>query len=126
MSLLFTLFFSSVIALAMIHIVALKFFLYWKYFWLDIPMHIFGGITCALGFVICLSRNKLTTAWYTSLWGYLSFTFFIGIAWELFEVTSGFSIIDEHFVSDTITDLSMDILGGVIGYAIVNTIRKLE
>ncbi|MFZ2253230.1 MAG: hypothetical protein WAW13_03605 [Minisyncoccia bacterium] len=126
MSLLLILFSSSVLSLVVIHSAALKFFLYWKYFWLDIPMHIFGGITCALGFAICVYGKRHISAWYTSLVGYVLFTIFIGIAWEVFEITTGFSIIDEYFVSDTIMDLLMDILGGAIGYAIVNAIRKLE
>lgn len=126
MPLLLILFFSTTISLAVTHIVALKLFLYWKYFWLDIPMHFLGGIACALGFSICLRMYSHVPRWYTTLSGYLLFTLFVGISWEVFEIAVGFSIIDEHFVPDTTVDLLMDLVGGAIGYGIVNAIRKLE
>ena len=35
--------------LAVIHVISLELFLYWKYLWLDIPMHALGGAVVALG-----------------------------------------------------------------------------
>ena len=126
MPLLLILLFSTSVSLAVIHIVALKFFLYWKYFWLDIPMHFLGGVVCALGFSICTYSYFHSSRWAKSVFGYIFFTVFVGVSWEVFEIVTGFSIIDEYFVSDTMVDLLMDIVGGVTGYGIVNAIRKLE
>jgi hypothetical protein len=118
MNLLLTLFLSSLTTLAVVHYVALEFFLYWRYLWFDIPMHLLGGTTVALGisilpfFRINIPRRFLT------LFGYVSIVLCVGLAWEAFELIGGISILDESFVPDTITDLCMDILGGLIGYAL--------
>ena len=37
------------IILAVTHIISLELFLYWRYWWLDLPMHILGGSVVALG-----------------------------------------------------------------------------
>lgn len=41
--------FSSLVTLALVHYLSFEFFLYWKYLWLDIPVHILGTITVAFG-----------------------------------------------------------------------------
>jgi hypothetical protein len=120
-----TLFFTTLTTLAVVHISATKFFLYWKYLWFDIPVHFLGGVCVALGlsalpfFRIYVFEKYRTPLVYTA--GVLT----VGVLWEIFEVTSGIMIIDETFVSDTTLDLTMDVLGGLVGYAVAGTFKKL-
>lgn len=107
----------SIIAIA--HTIFSEFYLYWKYLWLDIPMHTLGGIACALGFSILPFFNIILPSRYTSIYGYVGFAFGIGIVWEIFEFSAGISVIEHGFVFDTIKDLCMDSIGGVLGYLIV-------
>ncbi len=116
---------SALSILASTHIFALKFFLYWKYFWLDIPVHILGGVCVALGIsVLSLFRIALPQR-YETLSVYLGIVFLIGIFWEIFEVWAGIPVTEDGFLFDVFLDLSMDLLGGVIGYGIVKSIQKL-
>ncbi len=125
MQILIFLFISSLVTLFVIQIAALQFLLYWKYLWLDIPMHLLGGVTTALGLsVYTYGRNK-TPHFFSSILGYACFAFCIGVLWEVFELVVGFSIVDEYFIFDTFLDLCMDVLGGGLGYGIVRSIKQI-
>lgn len=126
MQILVTFFCTTLVALTLIHVSSLQFFLYWKYLWLDIPVHILGGITCAFGFALYrYNRKPFSTRMEEVLW-YIAFALLIGIAWELFEFFAKFSVVDEDFFMDTVIDFCMDIVGVLVGYGIVHTIKKLE
>lgn len=109
----------------MVHIAALQFFLYWKYLWLDIPVHFLGGVTVALGFAVCVYSRIRIPVQIKSLLGYMLVVFLVGISWELFEISSKISITEPDFIPDTLLDLCMDMLGGVVGYGIVKSIRNI-
>ena len=116
---------SALSTLAIAHITAIQFFLYWKYFWLDIPMHILGGVCVALGIsVLPLFRIQLPKR-YETVFIYCVVTLAVGIAWELFEILIGIPVTEEGFFVDVSIDLGMDVLGGLIGYGIVKNIQKL-
>jgi hypothetical protein len=125
MKILLTFFFSAFITLAVVHIVAMEYALYWKYGGFDIFMHILGGVVVALGqsilpFIrirIFESPLRLRTS--------LLFVFCIGVLWELFEIGAGISIHEPGFVADTVIDLIMDLAGGFVGYTIVQNVKKL-
>lgn len=126
MPLLFILFVSSLVALALIHIASLQFFLYWKYLWLDIPVHFLGGVTVAFGVALCMYNRTCPIPLLRGIMGYIITVLIIGITWEVFEILAKFSVVDEYFFTDTVVDLCMDVLGGIVGYGIVLTIKKLE
>ncbi len=108
--------FCILMTIAVVHTVSIEFYLYWKYLWLDIPMHTLGGIACALGFSILPFFNIILPSRYTSIYGYVWFALGIGIVWEIFEFSAGISIIEPGFVFDTLKDLSMDSIGAIGGY----------
>lgn len=125
MPVLLTLFFSTLITVASIHIISLEFYLYWEYLWLDIPMHALGGVTAALGVAILPALGIRTFSKYPPLRTTLVAVLVIGVAWEVFEIWAGYSIREEGFVVDTMLDLVMDMLGALVGYGLVRMIKEL-
>lgn len=126
MQILLTFFFTSLVALGVIHVLAIEFYLYWEYLWLDIPMHLLGGITTVLGLSILPlfkirffeERNTLRNTLFVVLC--------IGILWEVFEYVVGFSVYEPGFVVDTVLDIIMDLIGGALGYGIVQSVQAFS
>jgi hypothetical protein len=116
---------STLLTIAIVHGVALEFFLYWKYLWLDIPMHLLGGVCVAFGYsVLPFFRINLPPKYRTFAW-YLAFVFAVGVIWEIFEFVNGLSVIaGENIFTDTAGDLFNDLIGGCIGYAIQKRIQE--
>ncbi len=115
-----TLFLIAMSTLAITHYVATINFLYWRYTWLDIPMHFLGGLCVALGFsILPFFRITLPERYRTLIW-YLLMVFAVGIAWEVFEYINGISLASPHerLLTDTLGDLFFDLLGGYTGYFI--------
>jgi len=118
-------FVSSLFVLALTHIVAIEFFLYWRYLWFDIPMHFLGGICVALGiWSLPFFRISLPSRFETLLF-YGSAALGVGVLWEVFEVAIGVSVTQTGYVFDTVLDLVMDVSGGIVGYGIVKAIQKI-
>ncbi len=104
------------VLIAVLHIIALEFFLYWIYSWFDILMHFLGGL-----FVV------LSALWFFFQSGYVrinqnirniiivsvSSIVLIGVSWEIFEVIAGVPI-EDNYILDTITDLIMDVVGTIV------------
>lgn len=126
MNILLVFFFASLVTLALIHYLSLEFFLYWKYLWLDIPVHILGGITVAFGIALAPFFRIMLPNYLRTFLGYSILVLCAGLGWEVFEYMAGISIVDSDFFADTLIDLCMDIVGAVIGYGIVQSIMKLE
>ncbi len=116
------LFFSSSITLAVIHATAMGLSLYWTHLWLDMPMHFFGGVCVALGYSILPFFGIRFTPALENWRAYLSFVLFIGVCWEIFEYLNGISLVSESEVLfvDTGIDLTLDLLGGYLGYQIAS------
>jgi len=99
--------------LAVLHVVALDQYLYWKYLWLDIPMHALGGVV--IGAFVAPFMHGKHTLWFF-LWCASLF-----IAWEIFEYVSDISR-GPDLVPDTLLDLCMDTLGACVPYALARTL----
>jgi hypothetical protein len=119
------LFFSTFVTLALVHYVSIEFFLYWKYFWMDMFTHMLGGVVIVLGISILpfirIRFFEPLPPLFTSLFAVVC----IGIAWELFEILAGLSLEEPGFVFDTSLDMVMDLAGGMVGYGIIESIKKL-
>ncbi|MFA5103551.1 MAG: hypothetical protein WC525_10430 [Candidatus Thermoplasmatota archaeon] len=124
MALIPTFFFSSLITLAIAHGIATAFFLYWKYIWLDVPMHLLGGITVVLGIASLPSFHITLLKRHETLVTSIVAVLIVGILWELFEVATGVPFTRESYVFDTSLDLLMDVFGGAVGYGIVKGIHE--
>lgn len=119
------LFFSCVSILAVSHISALYFSLYWHYLWLDIPIHFLGGITVVFGISILPFLHIHYFEKFYSFKICLIVVVCIALLWELFEISIGFSTYQDKFFLDTLLDLVMGTLGGVVGYGIVQSVKKI-
>lgn len=115
--LVFALFFISLLTLAGIHILAMKFFLYWIFPWFDVLTHFLGGIVVALGYQSFLDRRVTASSVWRRLPGTLVAVLVVSISWEIFEYSAGIAIWGLDFF-DTLSDLVLDLLGGIVGYAV--------
>lgn len=110
--------------LAVLHIIALELFLYWRYVWFDLPMHMLGGAVVALGiFTLYDLRLRIPRSFLTPR-KVLACVFLVACMWEVFEVLIGIPI-DETYVLDTTFDLVMGLFGGYMGFIVANNIRNL-
>ncbi len=110
--------------LAVIHIIALELFLYWRFWWFDIPVHFIGGVVVALGVFTLHDLRIVIPARLLQLVPVLLLVILAAMVWEVYEVLIGVSI-EGDAILDTLTDVGMGILGGLVGYAVGTSLNKL-
>lgn len=112
------------IQFALLHALCEYFSLYWYYPWLDIPMHLFGGLLIVL-VAYTLVAVRALPAW--SIRGYTFPVLMSGIliAWEVFGVVR-YGGVKPGYLSDTSLDLVFGILGIVIGYYVARACGRLS
>lgn len=88
-------------------------YLYYEIWWLDIPMHILGGLGVAmLAFSSLKYQNKEI-----SFAKIILFVMIIGVLWEIYEYLMHIiSLKDWNGILDTIKDLFDDFLGASLVY----------
>ncbi len=118
------------------HFVLLKTKAYGNNHWVDIPLHIIMGLF--LGLIFLWRRNKLKNQEvinYRSLvTGLITFGFFGGLVWEIFEVIIWRSLplignyveIKQTALSDTFSDLTFDVLGSLIWLIFMKPVKSNE
>lgn len=112
---------ALVCVIAVFHIAATLFYLYWKFWWYDMLLHFLGGIFIALlvlwirffsGYFgvppIPLQHKALRFA--------LLATLCIGVGWEVFERALGHTWSVEGYWLDTSIDIALDVAGGLVGF----------
>lgn len=118
-------FLTSISTLAVVHVTATELFLYWRYQWLDIPVHALGGAAVALGFFACHDLCPKYPKRLLYPIPIFLLVLLVALAWEVFELKIGIPIEDD-FEIDTIIDLIMDMLGGVVGYMVGYAVTSLD
>lgn len=109
--------------IAVLHFIALEFFLYWIFPWFDLLMHFAGGFLVACIGLWGLSRvHKSVLSKRQALITTLSVVIIVGVGWELFEYLAGLTRKDEY-VLDTTGDLVADIIGGLSAYRAITYSR---
>ncbi|MEK7575465.1 MAG: hypothetical protein AAB491_00015 [Patescibacteria group bacterium] len=108
------------------HIISVIFSLYWLIRWIDIPLHFFGGVWLAMFSIwifyisgkFSLSKKPYILSFILTL-GLVALG---GILWEFFEFSFDFvshkKWLAQLGLSDTISDLFFDLLGGSCAYFI--------
>ncbi len=109
--------FIIVLVMALLHGLAMTFFLYSFYWWFDLPLHFLGGFCAALVslyfYSFFLSKNVSIInpfiVFVTAIFG----AAVVGLAWEIFEYFAGltFNALG-NYPFDTAKDLTVDVLGG--------------
>ena len=120
--LLFAMAFAAALV-GVLHLCALQFFLYWRFFWFDILVHSMGGVFIALAVAWLSTRSGHSV----SVALCVSVAFALGIAWEIFEYD--FNIPQTLWVSypfDTAKDIVMDTFGGTIGASLARRIASRD
>jgi uncharacterized BrkB/YihY/UPF0761 family membrane protein len=105
--------FGLSILVAVLHMIALKFYLYWVIDWFDIPMHFLGSLLIGLIVISFLFRVIIRGENFNKKL-FISAVFLgvmvVGLGWELFELFFGMTdLIKDR--ADTIMDLIMDAIG---------------
>ncbi len=109
---------ALLIALILLHVTAVYFYLYWTVWWFDIVMHVLGGLVAGLiaGEMLPFSRESRGGLLAVQLVTVL----LIGIAWELYEYGTGMTFAGPgQYVLDTTLDLFSDVVGGMVAYLAV-------
>lgn len=116
-------FLIAALVLAVTHYFSLELYLYWRYLWLDMPMHLLGGAVVALGYLSLRDFiPRLPSRWFRPII-VVGFVFLIAVLWELFEQIIGVEFDHDRYVIDTLSDLIMGLLGGTIGYFVGSRIQ---
>lgn len=120
-------FFIAFSTLAVIHALAIKLYLYWHFWWLDIPMHFLGGVIVALGLYTLRDIRVFPDRFLTAV-PVVALVFLVAVLWEVFEVKAGIPNYPNpsDYWFDTIKDICMGMCGGTLGYIIGNSLRNLE
>ncbi len=114
---------SSVTILGIAHITATHLSLYWRYLWYDYFTHMLGGVCLGLIFLLTASYMKRIPIRYFGFTATLSFVLILGLLWEIFEMYAGLWGMESNIVSDTLIDITMDVIGGVIAYGVGSHFR---
>lgn len=102
--------------IATLHIVGIRFYLYWQLSWYDRIVHVLAGFWVALTVLssIGLKAQALKRGHIFSI-GLIA-AIIIGIVWEIFEVKVGVTAVtDKGYWADTAGDIISDIVGGLLG-----------
>jgi hypothetical protein len=127
---LFIISFILILIIGILHIIALKFFLYWSIPWFDNLMHFLGGLwfgTISIWFFYFsgyagkftpefTARNVFTVS--------IASVIAIGVLWEIFEIYAGVLSFVTNYSLDTSFDLLMDTLGAAA--AALYTVWKFQ
>ena len=115
---------ALIVFIAIVNIVAIQYFWYWRMRWLDMPMHFLGGVWLA-GTILWFrffSHPLLETPKNFSrvlFWGILG-AFVIGLGWEVYESAVSLVTIGKiNAIRDSLSDLCFDMIGGFVGAVIV-------
>jgi hypothetical protein len=105
-----------------------KFYLYWTVWWVDMTVHFFGGISSAFAVIWLYSLTNDLKNWNTTklLRTILVGVIFIGIVWEVYELHFGITSLSDgvNYLTDTLSDLMMDTVGGIFGFLLSRNILK--
>ncbi len=97
------------------HLVSTYFYFYWTLDWIDPFIHFLGGVTSGLLFLWA----TYSTGGKISFSSTLTWTFIVGVVWEIYEYRNGLTSYSISFIFDTLSDLLMDLAGGILAYIFI-------
>lgn len=112
--------FALLMVVVALYAIGLYWYLFWRIWWYDMPMHFLGGLWVGLFagwalqyFRILVRRDILI---------FLA-AFVVGIGWEVFEYSVGLTKGEIGFVFDTAHDLLNDVAGGLFAALLITKLR---
>lgn len=108
--------FLPLILTALLHLIAVRFYLYWNIAWFDSGVHFFGGFFVSGLFLYFidrfLSENKNIKFKMVFM-----FVLTVGILWEFFEIYFDItSFGDKNYVISFVSDIFFDLVGSFVAY----------
>lgn len=113
------------LAIAVLHITFIRFDVYWTARWVDIPVHILGGVWI----VLCAAwiLEWIFPAISLSLFEVIMLGLIVGGLWEISEVLLGIvNPLLHGYVTDTVKDIGDDVIGTTLGFFVVSWIGRQE
>jgi hypothetical protein len=117
-------FLISASALSVLHYLALTLYLYWQIWWFDIPMHVFGGAVIVLGMYTAVELRILPAFVTRQLFSVLAFVLVIALGWEVFQYLIT-EVLKPNYVTDTLGDIIVGVLGGMVGFIVGKDLQDL-
>lgn len=111
-------FMAAAAALALSHFLLLELYLYWRYDWIDIPMHFLGGAVVALGYAAFWDFFPAKRSQLFHFLPGMAFVLSVAVLWEIFEIAIGVIFDERNYIFDTWLDLFMGLLGGATAFMI--------
>lgn len=107
------------------HFFFTKLWLYWYYAWLDIGMHLLGGFLIISTWFYLSKKSSFKEILKKPLFHPLIILLILVIGWEIHQLLSG-KPMKSDYVSDTLLDLTLGTISGLITYIWFSsrTIRK--
>jgi uncharacterized membrane protein YjdF len=93
-------------------------FFYWRFWWYDIMMHFTGGILIGGLILWGILRVRPNVSRGNLLLMLVIGTIIVGIGWEVMEYMGGITQGEAGYVFDTVKDLIMDTLGGLVAWTV--------
>jgi hypothetical protein len=114
------------LALIVLHTIALRLSLYFAYEWLDVPFHFFSGFSVGLaGIGLLRATQKERYEDTPQFINTILLVLFVGVVWECVEAYFHMPIFfNAFFWFDTSKDLLMDTLGGILSYICFHPHKK--
>jgi len=126
------LFIGAIIALFAFDAVAIYNSWYFYYAWVDIPVHITGGLILSVLFYYIAFTNRYTGLMFgvirnrQTVFSVMIFWVLVtAIGWEIAEFLYGRTIISPKFIPDTFLDIIATVGGALLGYIGVKLVKKL-
>ncbi len=112
------------------HLLALKFYLYWTVGEYDSVLHFLGGLWTSLLFLWLYFFSGVFAPKSRTLFSFFVVStlslVLVGVAWEIFELLTGLTFVQwSDYFSDTALDFVMDFFGSVVGF-LYAYIREIE
>jgi hypothetical protein len=111
--------FILLVLVGIIDLTAEKFYLYEYIWWLDIVVHFLAGVCIGVAALWLYTVLKKTTVLNAKKFLFLSFSaaIVVGALWEVYELGVGITSLSDGaaYVTDTLSDLLMDVTGGLLG-----------
>ncbi|MFA6585833.1 MAG: hypothetical protein WCS86_01595 [Candidatus Paceibacterota bacterium] len=114
--------FLLILLIFLVNYSAMQFHWYSSIWYLDMPMHFFGGFWIGLAFIWLFKIKEIS---FRLILKIISVVLLVGVLWEFFEiVVNNYIILDSFNTLDTLSDIFFDLAGGI--FAILYFLKKVS